>query len=388
MPETLMRRLNAGFFPAILLLFMTSFFLPVSAKTSNNIFYAGLGLPALIWWLRAPRAALGPYSVAPAFFVCLGLFALALGVGDAAFLKDALYVVALFLACVMVERNDGAVRRVFLLFAVVGVALLAAAALEWAVAVRFSGVAPRIVLWGRAENPIFAALMIISGLVFVWVFHLEERLARHSDAARWGGLLVLAAFCVACGVVFQARSALVGFAFFLAGYALQRRLLVAVSVVLAVVGLALVASGGVEILLERGFSYRIDIWEAALRRVSGECGLLAGCGKDQFRILGQFYHPHSAYVSALYYGGLPSLAAFSAMAAVFLVVTWRARSSWLLVALVGWGGLVTESSGVITSPRTLWVFFWIPVFMALIESGRPILNEYYRRRAGAVTRPG
>lgn len=388
MPETLIRRLSVGIFPAILLLFMTSFFLPVSAKTSNNIFYAGLGLPALIWWLRVPTRALGPYAIAPVFFVCLALFALALGLSDAAFAKDAVYVLALFLACVMLERNEGSVRRMFLLFSVVAVSLLVAAMVEWVLSVRSSGVAPRVALWGRSENPIFAALMIISGLVFLWVFHAEERLARHSPAARWGGLLVLTALCVLAGVVFQARSALIGFALFLGGYALQRRLFLAVAAVMGLIVLALFASGGVEILLERGFSYRPEIWEASLQRVSDECGLVAGCGKDEHRLLGQFYHPHSAYVSALYYGGVPSLAAFAAMAVAFFVATWRARSSWLLVALVGWGGLVTETNGVITSPRTLWVFFWIPVFMALIESGRPMLEEYYRRRAGAVRRPG
>lgn len=385
MPESFKRTLLAGFFPAILLLFMASFFLPISAKASNNIFYAGLGLPALIWWLRAPRALLGPYAIAPAFFVSLGLLGLALGVSEPAFVKDTLYVFALFLSCVMMERTEGAVRRVFLLFAIGGIGLLVVAAVDWVTLVRALRLIPRIVLWGRAENPIFAALMIISGMVFVWVFHVEEYLSRRSAAARWGGLLVLTALCVACVLLFQARTALVGFAFFLVGYALQRRLFVAVSAVFGVILLVLLVSGGVEILLERGFSYRLEIWEAAVQRVYDECGLLTGCGKDEHRLLGEFRHPHSGYLSALYYGGLPSLIAVGAMTVAFFLATWRARSAWLLVALVGWGALVTETNGLITSPRTLWVFFWIPTFMALIESGRPALAAYYRAREARLS---
>ncbi|WP_018991842.1 hypothetical protein [Aromatoleum toluclasticum] len=387
MPVSAMRpsRFRAEFFPAVLFVFMVSFFLPISAKASNNIFYAGLAVPAVIWWLSLPRLALEPYKAAPVFFACFGLFALLLGFRDVSFLKDSVYIAVLFLTCVMIEKNEGAVRRSFLAYSLVALALLVVATVDWVLALRTSGLAQRIALWGRTGNPIFAALMIISGLVFLWVFHVEARLARSSAVARWLGLLGLVGLCAACAVVFQARSALLGMAFFLVGYAVQRRYIKAVLIVLGLVVLVLLASGAGSILLERGASYRLDIWEAAIRRVVGECGVVFGCGKDQHLILGQFYHPHSAYVSAFYFGGLSSLLTFAAMAAAFFVLTWRARSSWLLVALVGWGGLLTDTNGVIASPRTLWVFFWIPVFMAVIESGRPALEAYYRARDGVRT---
>lgn len=387
MYEKAERWLSAGFFPALLLLFMVSFYTPISAKMSNNIFYAGLGVPALLWWLKSPRSALGPFRVAPAFFACLGVLATTLAMRDISFAKDALYVVALFLACVMLERNENALRRTYFPFAIIGLVMLGTAAAEWLITLGSAGVAPRITLWGRTENPIFAALMIISGIIALWVFHVEPALQRRALWAWWTGFVTMTALCAACVLIFQARSALLGFAFFLLGYALQRHHVKAVAIVLAAVAAALFASGAFSILLERGLSYRLEIWGAAISRLVDECGVFAGCGKDQYRLLGEFYHPHSGYISVLYYGGLASFSALAAMAAAFFAQTWRSQSGWMLVALVGWGGLVTDTNGIITSPRTLWVFFWIPTFMALIESGRPALEAYFSDRRGRTVNP-
>lgn len=370
---------------ALLLLFMVSFYMPISAKASNNIFYAGLGLPALIWWVWRPRLVLHVFRAAPAVFACLALLTLVLGLKDPDFLKHGGYVFTLFLACVMLEQTEGSVRRSFFCFAVVGVILLGVSASEWLQVLRIGGAAPRVSLWGRTENPIFAALMIISGLVFLWLFYAEPRLLRCSSRARWLGFFVLTALCVGCGVVFQARSALLGFAFFAFGYAVMRRQFLAVVLVLGAALTVLALFGGFAPLLERGLSHRLDIWSAVVLRVVGECGVLLGCGNDEHLFLGEFYHAHSGYLSFLYYGGVVALSLFAAFMLAFFAQTWRTSSSWMLVALVGWGGLVTETSGVITSPRTLWVFFWIPVFMALIETGRPALSTYYRLRAAEVT---
>lgn len=380
MSEMSESRWRARFFPALLLIFMVSFFAPISAKTSNNIFYAGLAVPTLIWWLRMPRQVLGPFRVSPRFFIAFALLTAVLGFKSPSFLKDSLYVNALFLSCVMINKNDAAVRRVFLIFAVAGLALLAIAGIEWAVTIRASGVAPRISLWGHAENPIFAALLIMSGIVYLWVFFIEERLAQWSGPIRWTAFLILVVLCVSCVVIFQARSAMIGFVFFVVGYVLQRQRLKPVAITLAVVLVLLYASGWAEILLERGSSHRLAIWEAAIQRLVENCGFLTGCGDDNHLLLGMFYHPHSAYVSALYQGGVLGLAMLGVMALVFFVTACSVHSRWFLVALVGWGGLVTTTSGVIASPRPLWVFFWIPTFMTLLEAGRPALEAYYRSR--------
>jgi len=366
----------------ILFVFMVSYFTPISAKASNNIFYAGLGVPALVWWLRRPREAPGVFAVAPWFFAAFVALGLWLSVVDVSFVKDSLYVVVLFLCCTMLEQKDAGVRNAFLGFAVVSTALLAVAVFEWLRLWQVLETWPRVVLWGEGENPVYAALLIISALAFLWLFVFEERLARHSRRAFWAGLSVLILLCVLCVIVFQARSALIGFAAFFFAYVVQRRLIVAgLAMVAGILVVALLMGlGGA--LLERGLSFRLDIWGDAVRRLTADCGILLGCGRDQFHFLGQFFHPHSAYVSVLYHGGLIGLALFGAVAIAFFARTWRAGSRWLLVALIGWGGVLTTTGGVIASPRPLWVFFWIPTLMALLESGRAALETYYASRAG------
>lgn len=365
---------------AILFVFCASFYTPISSKASNNIFYAGLGLPALVWWLYRPRAALGLFRVAPAFLATYGALAAWLVVADPTFLRDTLYIATLFVCCAMLERHGSGVARAYTGFALVSLALFAFAILKWAQLAWLHHYWGRITLWGQGQNPVYAGLLISSSLVFLWLFHVEPRLRDRSRLAYLVALLGLVALGGLCAVVFQARSALVGFAAFLVVLLTQRRLVVVGSLLAVVAAVALWDSGVADALLERGGSYRIEIWADALRRLESECGLLVGCGKDDYRFLGQFFHAHSAYVSILYEAGAIGLVLFLAMALAFFVAAWRSRSRWMLVALVGWAGVATTTPGVIVSPRTLWVFFWIPTLMAVLESGRPALEAYYRTR--------
>ncbi|NMG00640.2 hypothetical protein GPA27_24980 [Aromatoleum toluolicum] len=365
---------------AILFVFCVSFYTPISSKASNNVFYIGLGLPALAWWLSRPRAALGLFRVAPAFLAAYGALAAWLVIADPTFLRDTLYIAALFVCCAMLERHGSGVARAYTGFALVSMALFAFAILKWAQLAWVHHFWGRITLWGQGENPVYAGLLISSSLVFLWLFHVEPRLRDRSRPAYLVALLGLVALGGLCAVVFQARSALVGFAAFLVVLLIQRRLVVVGSLLAVVAAVALWDSGVADALLERGGSYRIEIWGDALRRLESECSLLVGCGKDDYRFLGQFFHPHSAYVSILYEAGAIGLALFLAMALAFFVAAWRSRSRWMLVALVGWAGVATTTPGVIVSPRTLWVFFWIPTLMAVLESGRPALEAYYRTR--------
>ena len=366
---------------AVLLVFMVSFFLPLSSKASNNIFYAGLAAPALIWWLRSLRDCLGPFRVSPFFFVFLFLLAAHLGIKDVFFLENFSYLVLMFLACTMLEQQKNAVVKTFLVFALVGVAMLLVGIIEWSIVILGANVAPRVILWGQSENPIFAALMIICGMVFIWVFHIEDYLAGRAGWIRWLGFGALVGMCIACAIIFQARSALIGLFIFFAAYVAQRRSYLKPALVAgALLYLVLEFSGIGDVLLERGVSFRPAIWEATVRRVVEDCGVVTGCGRDEHKLLGAFEHPHSAYLSVFYQGGLIGFALFAGMGAAFLASAWRMRSRWLLVALVGWGGVVTTTGGVFVQPRPLWVYLWIPTFMALLETGRPALEAYYRAR--------
>lgn len=365
---------------AILFAFLVSYYTPISGKASNNIFYIGLGLPALVWWFARPNAAFGLVRVAPAFIAAYGALAAWLVLADPDFFKSTLYVAALFICCAMLERGGAGVTRAYTGFALVSTVLLAVAVFKWGQIAWTLHALQRITLWGQGENPVYAGLLITSSLVFLWLFHLEPRLADRSRGAYLGGLSGLIALAGLCAVVFQARSALVGFAAFLIVFLIQRRLLIFGGLLTVAVAVAMWGSGAADALLERGGSYRLEIWLDVIRRLETDCSLLVGCGKDDYRFLGQFFHAHSAYVSMLYHAGAVGLALFLLMALIVFVRAWRAASRWMLVALVGWGGVLTTTAGVFASPRPLWVFFWIPTLMAVLDSGRSALEAYYRAR--------
>lgn len=371
----------------ILFVFCVSFYTPISSKASNNIFYAGLGLPALAWWVYRPSEALGLLRVAPVFLTAYAALAVWLAIADPQFFRDAFYIAALFVCCAMLERHGSGVARAYTGFALVSLAFFAFAIFEWGRLAWLHQYWQRITLWGQGANPVYAGLLVTSSLVFLWLFHVEPRFRNKSSPACLVALLGLAALGALCAAVFQARSALVGFAVFLLVFLIQRRLVVVGGLLAAAVVVSMWLSGVGDALVQRGGSYRIDIWFDALRRLSSDCSIWIGCGKDDYRFLGQFFHPHSAYVSILYEGGAIGLALFLAMSIAFFVTTWRSGSRWMLVALVGWAGVATTTPGVIASPRTLWVFFWIPTLMALLESGRPALEAYYRSR-NEITRDG
>lgn len=375
-----LRDVAKGLGIAILFAFLVSYYTPISGKASNNIFYVGLGLPALAWWLARPRAAFRLARVAPAFIAAYAALAAWLIFADPDFFKSTLYLAALFICCAMLERGSAGVARAYTGFALVSTVLLAVAVFKWGQIAWSLHSLQRITLWGQGENPVYAGLLITSSLVFLWLFHLEPRLAARSRAAYLGGLSGLIALAGLCAVVFQARSALVGFAAFLIVFLIQRRLLIFGGLLAVAVAAAMWGAGVAEALLERGGSYRLEIWMDAIRRLDADCGLLVGCGKDDYRFLGQFFHAHSAYVSMLYHAGAIGLALFSVMAFIFFLTAWRSASRWMLVALVGWGGVLATTAGVFASPRPLWVFFWIPTLMAVLESGRPALDAYYRAR--------
>ena len=104
-------------------------------------------------------------------------------------------------------------------------------------------------------------------------------------------------------------------------------------------GLLLLAvlSGVDDLLVQRGLSYRLDIWQAALQRWLGECSLWWGCGNDGVLLLGQFHRPHSGYLAMLYRNGLLGALLFLIFALLYLRYARSPGAPWLLLSLFGWG---------------------------------------------------
>jgi hypothetical protein len=359
-----------GFFGFVFLAFLILFFAPVGRTDVRNLFYAGLALPALLWWLWRWRTGtmLQVFSIAPLFWLFFGFLAVWLGMHDPIFFKDAFFVFCLYLVCLMLEQGPIKPSMAYGGFAVVGMAILLYGTGVWLVEHAESGRWIRVNLWGLARGQVRGAMLLMPALVFLWLYAVEPRLRQKPVWVVWLGMAALVALSVVCGLVFGTRSAMTGFGLFFCCFIVRRRMLWAGLAIAAVALLALVFSGLHEIFIERGDSLRFAIWRDALKQLSDVCGIMYGCGRDGHLFLKQYKHVHSAYVAALYSGGVVALVLQLSMMAAVAVKAWRSR--WFLVAMVGWIGIFTTSGDIFVKPDYSWLCFWIPTLMALIDSGR------------------
>lgn len=358
----------------LLLVFAVSFFFIESSKARNNIFYAGFAVPVLIWTLMSWRSALQmrhqSLLLMLVFFASMALIEIVLGREDMfSELKHGLYLLLFYIGLqLIVGEPSGQGYWVKAWGGFVLLCLLYASG-AWLWIYHQSGQMVRLQMAGAASNPVHAALMISSGMSAFWLFVIEPRLQRLSHMLL-GGLLI-AGLQVWVALIFDARSALSGTLLFLIGWALLRgrsvRLLVGLAVVM---GLVLYFTGVLDMFMARGASYRLVIWQDGMQRLIQHCGVAFGCGKDDYLFLGEFFHIHNSYLSVLYRYG-----AFVATIGVLWAASYwywgiRMKSRWFLVSLIGWGGLLTTGSGVLSSPQPFWLYFWMPTLLSMIEVQR------------------
>lgn len=368
-------------FLLLFLFFMLAFYLPLTSKQVNNIFYAGLALPCLIWLCRYPSAlkTLFPFAWLLALIWALVI----LTAGDVRDVKVGLYLTLLFACCIQVQGEAENSSKVFITYSLFSLLIFFVALYNWAIGWVETGVIQRhSVFLGAEKHPIFFSLMLISSFITGWLFYAEPRLKKLDSKVVYSVSFLL--FCVlalTCAIVFQSRTTLVGFVAFFIGYVFQRKAWLLGSGVFLLVSALAVALGWDEVLQNRGYSFRLVIWEDVWRRLTMDCGVWFGCGADGYVFLGEFPHPHNAYLSVLYQGGALAALGFLIFSVMFICRTWR--SPWFLVALFGGASMLTETGGIFTSPKPLWVYFWIPIFMAVLDVRSDVVKSYFQARSTA-----
>jgi len=370
------------YFLAMLLIFFVSFLLPVSTKTVNNIFYAGLACPILVWFFLRPLLG---WSLLSSFLWVLVplLFVAVLTASEAHDLKVILYLFSYFVLCIYFAGREALVKKAIALFSLIVLGVFFYIVVDWAFIWFESGVVVRYQqLFGVAVNPVYLSIIIVFSLVYLWVFTLDDWFSTSSRFLFFAGFLCFCSLVLLCVSVFQSRSTLLGFILFYIGYIWFKRIIwqgfaLGIGVVFSLYLL------GVDALLsQRALSYRPEIWFDAATRLINECSVLIGCGKDNYFFLGEFHHAHSGFLSVFYQAGLLGGGAFLFFMCLFFFYAFRARSRWMCVSLIGWGSLLTTTNGVFISPQPLWIYFWFPVFMAVLELKNGFIESYYVKRGG------
>lgn len=366
----------AGYFTLALLAFIASFLLLPTTKMVNNVFYALLGLPALVVLLVRGRQLVKP---TPELLLWGGLLAwyavVGIQSGDGQYFKHILYV-ALFVLLVGQLASPEIFRTPLFaraLFWTLGIYVLGSALVYWATGRYAVG---QRVLWlpGRMTGPIYTSMWLVCCLALVLPAWLRERRWLESMAG-----LALVIFCTS--YVLQSRSGLVGVAALLlvvSGYAFMRRSKhrgVWVGVFIALAGLAILAMSAfpeLAWLFRRADAGRFEVWQK-LAVEWLDCGVWMGCGvlyETQATYMGgrPIQHPHNIYLSLGLYSGLVSLLLFLALIGQVLRRAWLRRDTWGLYLLVALIMLNFDGSKLVGNPDELWLLVLLPA--ALIGNSR------------------
>lgn len=352
-----------------LCLFCLVNFLDVSSKKINNLVYFGCLLPALIWGVMNSSKTLNILKSLPTLFwmflLVTSIFAFWGGSFGQA--KATVYLLVFWLALVAMSLwRAKAGHQLFLFLAVCASFALVRATYLWFDHLIAYGEFLRIELWSHS-NPNEVALMAVAAWVGFWEFYVQPRIKTSDLRSCFLGFALLCGVVGWAIIVFQSRSALLGFLLYFALKFLtdsRRWHLLAAFISMLVFFWAMELHS---ILFTRGGSYRAEIWADAWRHLIDVCGLVKGCGHDPYKIAGMFYHPHSAYLSMLYDNGLFAFMFFLAFLINTCVFGFKCQSKWLYVAAIGLGGVFTTTGGVVHSPEPYWIYFWIPILMITIE---------------------
>lgn len=358
------RRVFAGVF----VLFLIAFYLPLTTKSINNIFYAGLALPSALiaaFHYSYFKQILKQYYWFFLIVLVISLF----DFNEPNDLKEGLYLLLFFLTCLFLDRGQGRVRTYLLMFSAFSLLVLAFVTVDWVLRWAETSQWERYEqMFGEPIHPGFFAILICFGILSAWVFGISDWFERKSSRLLYAaGFLAVCFLVLLCAAVFQSRTALLGFAVFFFGFLWYRKQFVLGFLVIGSLVIVAFALGFDQLLLNRGLSYRGEIWQEVIRQLTTECNIWVGCVPGE-KILGRFYHPHNAYLAMLYRNGILGASVFLVFIVIFFTRTIRARSRWMLLSLFGWGCLLTEIDSILTSPEPFWVYYWLPVLMAIIET--------------------
>ncbi|WP_334107636.1 O-antigen ligase family protein [Methylobacillus sp.] len=130
--------------------------------------------------------------------------------------------------------------------------------------------------------------------------------------------------------------------------------------------------------IERGQSYRLDLWQGFLERAKEHLIFGFGAGTQVFihapgEFVNEWRHYHSVYIGSLVELGLIGLLLHLALCASVLRAGWNYRHNlyacialilFIYTMIIG----ITFGQGIITRPNVQWILFWLPaITLASIE---------------------
>ena len=333
-----------------------------------RIFYLSLLAPTIFLAVLRPSIFLATFATGPGrLVVCFLLYAMttlfwsSAEAGVMASLKPPLYVVALFIALAFLSE----VRGAWLMQVVRCAALVAVVLAVWNLWVFNGANKERLEGLGALTNP-----LLISHVYGFFAALWFGFLAMGGGYKRLWAVLPAA---ILCALLYATGSrtpmvAILGTVLWLALLRPRRELLVGCGLILVL--LALLFALNTEAMLQRGLSYRTDIWANVLRQSEQAFFWGQGYGAElavKIEVIPYpFSDPHNMTLSVLYQLGLFGALLWAAMYIAFLIAAWRYRDNPIVViisATVVYGLMagMTEGGAFLPRPREHWLLVWVPL---------------------------
>jgi O-antigen ligase len=362
----------------LLVLLCGAWVLP-SNKLYHQMLIFLLWLPALLALFHRDFRILlkQPEPVLFALFVAWTLLVLVLEGGDNAVGKSkvTLYVTMTLLGVLLAAQNRKWCLESMLLYASIAGGLFAAA--SWVYFYQFSAKPfyARVIAVGLWDTAIMAA-HAVGALAIMGAFALQTR--------RFKPWVMMLLMIPALGYALflgsnQTRGVWIGLlaCLLIMGGARPSRLRGAL-IFLVILGAACIALFRPEVFLQRGVSFRPQLWHGGIQLMLEHWAL--GLGFQEYLIavpdVGRAYkHPHNLFLDIGVRLGVPGLLLFGWL---WLVVGWRGWVSraqplgQVLLALWIFSGtsLLTDGIGLWLKPNADWLITWFPIALSIVLAAR------------------
>ncbi len=378
--------------PYGLLAFLFLFFALPTSKAVNVVFYLAVLLPTLLSMkllIREPliRSALLPILVLIFFWALFSFVSVPEeGWGNVAKrFRHALYVLSFVSASYYLLSVRFLSTKALLIYLFCLALLYSIFSFVYFYGLEGHALVSRLYPVQRLDSPIFMAIILtVYGVPLVQQFSMDRK--------PWLALLLLG-FMAFFLYFYNSRSAIVGLFGGVVGISLlsqsaKQKYFSLFTVMLLV--MALVGSYFFGNLLDRGVSYRLDIWLSSFEKVL-DCGLLLGCGfggnSEVVLESGQvFQHSHNLFLSHFVNTGLLGLFSLLGLLGYVVYQGLSLRSVMVLGLIVGLLALFFDGSALLTNPNALWLIFWLPLIIVYWEINQKKHKMSLPNRAGSVVK--
>lgn len=366
------------------LLLCALFFLP-GRSLHHKLFYGLFSIPSLIALCLRPRELKEllrePVFIALLLFAAWALLSLCWGPTDdesiPAQFKPALHTLLLFAGSYLLVRHRSEIIQP-LLFSAAMVGLIASVYNLFMFAHIYEP-GMRLIGGGAFDNPLLSSHIF----GFFCAYWLSLSMTCKRRQMLWLSLPAMAIMFAAV-IATGSRTPLVALtlAALWLGFICWNRRSIVLLAALTVSGLAVSVLFS-RMLIERGDSFRFEIWQLALSRIAEHPWIGHGYNASLALDPGVGYtlqEPHSFALGVLYYVGIIGLLPWLFFQAWALLSSWRYRvqplfivaSTWLIFGI---GAGLTEGGGIISRPKEHWFLLWIPLALIAALS----INQRARR---------